>query len=103
MDGPTTYREIERKFRVHAMFKMPDLSGITDVAGVSQEPTRNMTAVYYDTADLRLFRWKITLRRREGGPDEGWHLKLPVDARDDGARDERRQDELFPRVCFLSI
>lgn len=88
MDGPTTYREIERKFRVHAMFKMPDLSGITDVAGVSQEPTRNMTAVYYDTADLRLFRWKITLRRREGGPDEGWHLKLPVDARDDGARDE---------------
>lgn len=88
MDGPTTYREIERKFRVHAMFRMPALQDIAGMGGLSEEPTRNMTAVYYDTADLRLFRWKITLRRREGGPDEGWHLKLPVDDRDDGARDE---------------
>lgn len=43
---------------------------------------------YYDTADLRLFRWGITLRRRVGGPDEGWHLKLPVAGRGQGVRDE---------------
>jgi len=28
--------------------------------------------------ELDLIRNKITLRRRVGGPDEGWHLKLPV-------------------------
>ena len=32
---------------------------------------------YYDTADLRLTRAKVTLRRRTGGKDDGWHIKLP--------------------------
>ena len=36
-----------------------------------------LTAVYYDTDDLRLLKAGVTLRRREGGADEGWHLKLP--------------------------
>ncbi|WP_245782883.1 CHAD domain-containing protein [Amycolatopsis sacchari] len=34
---------------------------------------------------MRLTRARITLRRRTGGTDEGWHLKLP---RPDGAREE---------------
>lgn len=42
-----------------------------------------LRAVYLDTTDLVLLRHRITLRRREGGPDEGWHLKLP---RPDGSR-----------------
>ena len=84
---PHTHRELERKFRVHAMFQLPDLAAIPGVGGVAPEPDRDMTAVYYDTADLTLFRWKITLRRREGGPDEGWHIKLPVTG-EEGARDE---------------
>ena len=37
-----------------------------------------LTAAYLDTDDLRLARWRVSLRRREGGTDEGWHLKLPV-------------------------
>ena len=37
-----------------------------------------MSATYFDTEDLDLNRHKITLRRRVGGDDEGWHLKLPV-------------------------
>jgi inorganic triphosphatase YgiF len=49
-----------------------------------------MRNVYYDTADLRLFRWGVTLRRREGGSDAGWHIKLPVDGADAGTRDELR-------------
>ena len=34
-------------------------------------------ALYFDTADLALAARRITLRRRDGGADEGWHLKLP--------------------------
>ena len=46
-----------------------------------------LSAVYYDTEDLRLTRSKITLRRRTGGDDAGWHLKVPARA---GARTEVR-------------
>ena len=46
---------------------------------------QELDAVYFDTTDLRLARAGITLRRREGGSDPGWHLKLPVgpDSRDE--------------------
>ncbi|WP_236706331.1 CYTH and CHAD domain-containing protein, partial [Frankia sp. ACN1ag] len=40
--------------------------------------TVTLDAVYYDSDDLRLARNQITLRRRTGGHDAGWHLKLPV-------------------------
>ena len=51
---------------------------------------RTLTATYYDTGDLRLARSGATLRRREGGGDDGWHLKLPSDDGAPGARDEIR-------------
>ncbi|TXS57671.1 CYTH domain-containing protein, partial [Streptomyces sp. t39] len=44
-----------------------------------------LDAVYYDTEDLRLAAASVTLRRRTGGADAGWHLKLPVEP---GVRDE---------------
>jgi CHAD domain-containing protein len=34
--------------------------------------------MYFDTADLRLAEAGATLRRRVGGLDDGWHLKLAV-------------------------
>jgi CHAD domain-containing protein len=37
-----------------------------------------LVATYFDTEDLRLTAQKITLRRRTGGEDEGWHLKVPA-------------------------
>jgi CHAD domain-containing protein len=37
-----------------------------------------MEATYFDTAELSLIRWGITMRRRTGGSDAGWHCKLPV-------------------------
>jgi CHAD domain-containing protein len=89
--GPQTVREVELKLRVHALFRLPELSGaIAGVSAVEREPTRVMTAVYHDTEDLRLFRWGVTLRRREGGPDEGWHMKLPVAGEGHSVRDEVR-------------
>jgi CHAD domain-containing protein len=74
----TVVREIEHKFSVAALFQLPDLTVAGQFQVKSLEPV-TQTAVYYDTVDLRLFRWGITLRRREGGNDAGWHLKLPVE------------------------
>src|ERR1041384_2837368 len=75
-----TQREIERKYEGPADAEIPELPGV--VAG-PQHIT--LDATYYDTADLRLIRNGLTLRRREGGEDAGWHLKVPVgkDTRDE--------------------
>ena len=85
-----TFREIERKVRVDDDF---DISPVLDDLG-SYRPRRGpaftMHADYFDTDELTLFRWRITLRRREGGVDQGWHLKLPVPGGHSGDRDEVR-------------
>jgi hypothetical protein len=76
--------EIEQKFDVDPGFARPSFAGL---AGVTEAaPALHLlSATYFDTADQRLAAAKITLRRRTGGPDEGWHLKLPAGA---GARRE---------------
>jgi CHAD domain-containing protein len=81
----TEHTEIERKFDVEETFALPDLAGVPGVASVGAPVVHELAATYYDTADLRLARARITLRRRTGGPDDGWHLKLPAAA---GARRE---------------
>lgn len=70
--------EVEHKFEAAPGFVLPVLDGLPQVAGVSRSEAEALTAEYYDTADLRLIRAGITFRRREGGADEGWHLKLPA-------------------------
>ena len=72
--------ETERKFDIAADAPLPALGEVVEV-GPARE--HRMRAVYLDTQDLLLVRHKITLRRREGGGDAGWHLKLP---RPDGSR-----------------
>lgn len=88
MSSPTSHREVERKLRVHGLFTIPDLLAAGVAAGVEQQEPFTMRAVYHDTETLALFRWGITLRRREGGADEGWHMKLPVPGADGSTRDE---------------
>lgn len=79
----------ETVLRVHALFRLPDLDGaLAGVSKVERQETRSMTADYHDSEDLRLFRWGVTLRRREGGPGEGWQLKLPAAAGRAGEPDE---------------
>lgn len=91
MTGVETHREIERKLRVHALFRLPNLTAPPSaIDRVEHQDPFTMRNTYVDTADLRLFRWGVTLRRREGGPDEGWHLKLPVEGAGPGTRDELR-------------
>ncbi|MFI0431679.1 MAG: CHAD domain-containing protein [Candidatus Nanopelagicales bacterium] len=88
--SPEEVREVETKLRVHGLFKLPEMTEAADVAQVIPQTTRELNAVYHDTEDLALFRWGVTLRRRTGGPDEGWHMKLPVDGASEGVRDELR-------------
>jgi inorganic triphosphatase YgiF len=81
MNGELTeHLEIESKFDVDPGFVVPDLSGVADGSGVTEPEVRLLAAHYFDTSDLRLIAAKVTFRRRTGGPDEGWHLKLPAGA-----------------------
>lgn len=82
---PAVHVEVERKFDVPTDFVLPDLAGVDGVAGVDAPEERQLEAVYHDTPDLRLARARVTMRRRTGGPDAGWHVKLPETA---GARRE---------------
>jgi inorganic triphosphatase YgiF len=77
--------EIEQKFDVDAGFTLPGLTTVPGYSSVSGPVTYHLSATYYDTPGNRLAASKITLRRRTGGTDEGWHLKLPAGA---GARRE---------------
>jgi inorganic triphosphatase YgiF len=76
----TEHLETESKFDVGTDFAIPDLRGVADGSGVTEPEVRLLAAHYYDTEDLRLAAAKITLRRRTGGPDAGWHLKLRAGA-----------------------
>jgi CHAD domain-containing protein len=75
---PSGHLEIEAKYDVGEEFALPPLDGLAGVATVDAPVEHVLEAVYHDTADLRLLRARITLRRRTGGPDAGWHLKLPA-------------------------
>jgi CHAD domain-containing protein len=72
--------EIEAKFDVDEEFLLPDLAGLPHVADVQSLRLQRLVATYFDTEDLRLLRSSATLRRRTGGSDSGWHLKLPAGA-----------------------
>jgi len=78
------FLEIEQKFDVDTGFERPSFAGLAGVSEAAPE-LYHLSATYFDTADGRLAASKITLRRRTGGTDEGWHLKLPAGA---GARRE---------------
>jgi len=90
--------EIERKYDADAEFVLPDLGDLPEPGGRPDpgdlpepgsrpepggrriaDPRRiYLSATYYDTEGFDLLKHKVTLRRRVGGDDEGWHLKLPV-------------------------
>ncbi|WP_298460480.1 CYTH and CHAD domain-containing protein [uncultured Cellulomonas sp.] len=93
--------EVEAKYEADAAFEMPDLAALVEsVRGDGRAPegdhdpwtageaaTQRLRATYFDTAELDLVRAGLTLRRRTGGADAGWHLKVPTA---DRARSEVR-------------
>jgi inorganic triphosphatase YgiF len=80
----TDHVEIEQKFDVDEDFERPDFGALPGVTAAAPVVYR-LAATYFDTSGDRLAANKITLRRRTGGTDEGWHLKLPAA---DGNRQE---------------
>ena len=91
----TAHRELETKFDVDDAVELPPLAGLLaelspgdpTALTVGEAGTLRLRATYLDTADLRLAAAGLTLRRRTGGTDAGWHLKVPDG---DGARTEVR-------------
>ncbi|HEV3103745.1 MAG TPA: CYTH and CHAD domain-containing protein [Candidatus Dormibacteraeota bacterium] len=66
---------LEREVKLGAgpAFHLPDLTGVVDGVTVTPPEAVRLETVYYDTPDLRLARWGVSLRYRAG---EGWTLKL---------------------------
>ena len=84
----SAHLERERTWAAGDDTDLPDLTALPGVAGVGTPPARELVATYVDTADLALTRAGISLSRRRGGADEGWHLATPASARRDDGRDE---------------
>jgi CHAD domain-containing protein len=73
---------VERELKLTAGpgFHLPDLSGIDQGVDASVADAVRMETTYYDTTDLRLARWRCSLRHRSR---EGWTLKLPLPQTDE--------------------
>lgn len=83
--NPTSHLEIERKFSLLDDQMPPDPADWPAVSVVSGERRFHLVATYFDTGEMSLARHGVTVRRRLGGTDAGWHLKLP---RGQDAREE---------------
>ena len=70
--------EVGATYSVPPEMALPSLDDLAGVATVDPPVIQELLADYFDTDDLRLARLGITLRRRSGGEDSGWHLKVPV-------------------------
>ncbi|EME37674.1 MULTISPECIES: CYTH and CHAD domain-containing protein [Kocuria] len=71
---PSTQPEIERKYEVPAGAE-PVWDDMPRLKVEPEQDVRSLEATYYDTATGSLAAFGLALRRRRGGPDEGWHLK----------------------------
>jgi CHAD domain-containing protein len=85
----TVVREVERKYVADDAFELPSLLELTAGGNGSRDAwiapvvegdpvPQRLAATYFDTAALDLARAGLTLRRRTGGEDAGWHLKVPA-------------------------
>src|SRR5450432_3796897 len=77
-NGESSLIETEQKYDVDTDFAFPDLAGLRRGVVAAPPQIQELAATYFDTDDLRLAGAHITLRRRTGGSDAGWHIKLPV-------------------------
>jgi len=92
--------ESERKYEPGPTSRAPRFLDIPGVEHTGDPAEMLLEAVYFDTPDMELARRAITLRRRTGGPDDGWHLKLPLgpDDRQEIHAPLGRPDEVPPRL-----
>lgn len=86
--------EIEKKYDVDDDAAVPALDSLPGVARAGAPHTAVLEAVYFDTTRHILASRRITLRRRTGGTDAGWHLKLPPLESGGGTAEPQQRREL---------
>ncbi|HVB05996.1 MAG TPA: CYTH and CHAD domain-containing protein [Acidimicrobiales bacterium] len=70
--------EEEHKYEAERSTELPDIERVLPSgARIAHRAPIELDATYFDTTDRRLLRCGLTLRRRSGGGDAGWHLKVP--------------------------
>ncbi|MGY4543446.1 CHAD domain-containing protein [Arthrobacter sp. UYNi723] len=97
--------EVEKKYDVGPDAEVPSLADIPGVARVGEAHVDTLEAVYFDTAGHTLATRDITLRRRTGGVDAGWHLKLTAEGprSGDGAGDGSGSEPLRRRELHAPL
>lgn len=76
----TEQLERETKYAATAELQLPDLSALVPDGGRLDVATHHLSSEYFDSAEHDLLERGITLRRRTGSTDTGWHLKVPAGA-----------------------
>jgi CHAD domain-containing protein len=89
--------EIERKYDVARGVPVPELLTLPKVATVEDPRELQLEAVYFDTESQDLRRGGVTLRKRIGGDDAGWHLKLRL-----ASGDREELSEPLPAKATMS-
>lgn len=98
------HREVERTYDPPPDHPIPDLTVLPGVTQMGEPVVVELSATYFDTADLALLRAGVSVRRRTGGPDEGWHLKIPAgDGRDEIQLPLSRAKNLPPALLRTAV
>ncbi|MGN8050023.1 CYTH domain-containing protein [Curtobacterium sp. 22159] len=84
-----THLEIERTYDLPEGGDLPDLIGAGGILRTEHQEPFDLDATYWDTERYDLVAARVTVRRRTGGPDAGWHIKR-------AASDTVRHEEHFP-------
>jgi CHAD domain-containing protein len=69
--------EREHKYSAAEQYRLPDLDAVLPHGGRVEQATVALDSVYFDTEEHDLLAHGVTLRRRTGPIDNGWHLKVP--------------------------
>jgi CHAD domain-containing protein len=69
--------EREDKFEVDPDWVMPQVMRLVPDGGRVDQEVRRLDNTYFDTPDAGLRLFGVTLRRRIGGSETGWQLKVP--------------------------
>jgi len=84
-----THLEIERTYDLPEGGALPDLIGVGSITATDHQEPFALDATYWDTERYDLVASRVTVRRRTGGPDAGWHIKR-------SASDTVRHEQHFP-------
>ena len=89
--------EREHKYSADQQYRLPDLDTVLPDGGRVELATVALDSVYFDTEQHDLLARGVTLRRRTGPIDSGWHLKVPTgDARTEIRLDPEAADTAVP-------